>query len=169
MTNQKGAELLRARLRDLRGQSLIEVLIALAASVAVVSAIVVTVITSLSNAEFTKNQNLATQYSREGIEILRQMAKNSWTGFKNNDKVNYCLDKNNILTPMAGLNCGKNISGFFDRQIIINPNSPADCANSIKISSKVFWSDSKCQIGNVLCHQIEIDSCLSDINAVKTP
>jgi len=169
MTNQKGAEHLRARLLDKRGQSLIEVLIALAASVAVVSAIVVTVITSLSNAEFTKNQNLATQYSREGIEIVRQTAKNSWSTFINYKSVNYCLDKSNILISRSGLNCGKNISNFFDRQIIINQNSPTDCANSIKISSLVLWSDSKCQTGNVLCHQIEIDSCLSDINSVKAP
>lgn len=151
------------------GQSLIEVLIALAASVAVVSAIVVTVITSLQNAEFTKNQNLATQYSREGMEIIRQVAKNNWNNFLTYRSLNYCLDKaSQTLRPRAGLNCGKNIDNFFDRQLTIDQNSPR-CTNSIEITSDVLWSDSKCQTGDTLCHDIKLRSCLADVNSVRAP
>jgi len=151
------------------GQSLIEVLIALAASVAVVSAIAVTVITSLSNAEFTKSQNLATQYSREGMEIVRQIAKNNWTDFLNYKNVNYCLNKGSITpTTMVGLNCGKNIDNIFDRQLTIDPKS-LRCISSIEITSTVLWTDSKCQTGDILCHQIKLRSCLADINSVKGP
>ena len=151
------------------GQSLIEVLIALAASVAVVSAIAVTVITSLSNAEFTKNQNLSTQYSREGMEIIRQIAKNNWTDFLKYTNINYCLDKGSVLPrPKAGQTCGKNIDNIFDRQLTIDPNSPR-CISSIEITSTVLWTDSKCQTGDILCHQIKLRTCLADINSVKGP
>lgn len=156
------------------GQSLIEVLIALAASVAVVSAIAVTVITSLNNAEFTKNQNLATQYSREGLEIVRQLAKNDWNSFYSTyTNQNYCLSTNNTLTVMSGQNCGVNINDsnghpVFDREININQNSP-QCVNSVFITSSVLWSDSKCQSGNTLCHNVVLHSCISNINAVTAP
>lgn len=161
-------------LRTQRGQSLIEVLIALSASVAVVSAIAVTVITSLSNAEFTKNQNLATQYSREGLEIIRQMAKNNWTSFYNNyTSINYCLDKSNNLGPMTGLNCEINISDsnghpIFDREINIDQNS-ALCPSNVAVTSSVLWSDNKCQTGSTLCHQVTLHTCLSNINSVQAP
>lgn len=151
------------------GQSLIEVLVALAASVAVVSAIAVTIITSLSNAEFTKNQNLATQYSREGMEIVRQIAKNNWNDFLNYKNVNYCLSKGSTtLTTMAGPNCGKNIDNIFDRQLTIDPNSTR-CTSSVEVTSTALWTDSKCQTGDILCHQIKLRSCLADINSVKGP
>lgn len=159
------------------GQSLIEVLIALAASVAVVSAIAVTVITSLQNAEFTKNQNLATQYSREGMEIIRQIAKNNWSNFLTYTNRDYCLNKDSTsLSPMTGLNCQLNINtgnSVFDRKItIIQLGSvPASvyCTNSAEVLSSVSWTDSKCQTGNILCHEIKLRSCLADVNSVKGP
>jgi len=156
------------------GQSLIEVLIALAASVAVVSAIVVTVITSLSNAEFTKNQNLATQYSRQGMEIVRQIAKNNWSNFLTYTNRDYCLNKDSTtLTVMTGLNCSLNIDGIFDRKITIIQSSLSPpstyCTSSAEIVSSVSWSDSKCQAGNILCHEVKLRSCLADVNSVKAP
>lgn len=156
------------------GQSLIEVLIALAASIAVVSAIVVTIITSLNNAEFTKNQNLATEYSRQAMEIVRQIAKNNWNIFLTYTAREYCLDKDSTtLTNMAGINCGKNIDNIFDRRItIIHVGSvpPSTyCTSSAEVISLVAWSDSKCESGNVLCHEVKIRSCLADVNSVKAP
>lgn len=152
------------------GQSLIEVLIALAASVAVVSAIVVTVITSLNNAQFTKNQNLATEYSREGLEIVRQIAKNNWNNFLTYTNRDWCLNKgSSTLTIMTGLNCGMNIDSMFDRKITIIQSGSTYCTNSAEVVSSVVWSDSKCLSGTVLCHEIKLRSCLADINSVKTP
>lgn len=161
-------------MRSEKGQSLIEVLVALAASVAVVSAIAVTVITSLNNAQYTKNQNLATEYSRQGMEMVRQIAKNNWSNFLTYTNRDYCLNKDSSsLTVMTGLNCSLNINGIFDRKItIIQLGSlPASsyCTSSVEVISTVSWSDSKCQTGNVLCHEVKLRSCLADINSVKAP
>lgn len=162
-----------------RGQSLIEVLIALAAAAAVVAAIAVTVVISLSNVTYTKNQNLATQYSREGMEIVRQLAKNNWTNFKSYNS-DYCLENASLtLVPMGAGGCGQNVGGppgsnlrIFVRQITIeqdSPSCPNNPSNNVKITSTVSWSDSKCQAGNIFCHNVSLESCLADINTVKAP
>lgn len=149
-----------------KGQSLIEVLIALAAAVAVVAAIAVTVVTSLSNVDFTKNQNLATQYSGEGLEIIRQLAKNNWTNFKSTyQSPDYCLNKAGVLTVMQGLECTQNV-GIFKRQIILKQDDMVKCSGSIRVESKVFWSDSRCLEGEVFCHNISLETCLADINPI---
>jgi len=158
-----------------KGQTLIEVLIALAAAVAIISAIAITVVTSLSNVEFTKNQNLATQYAREGMEVVRQMARNSWPTFTTFTSVNYCLPQGaTSLCVMGSLNCGtslscgQNVAGIFVRQITIDQTS-VSCGNNGKVTSTVSWSDSKCSTGNVFCHQVKLESCVADINTIKTP
>lgn len=151
-----------------KGQSLIEVLIALAASVAVVTAIAVTVITSLSNVEFTKNQNLASQYAREGMEILRRLAKDNWSNFQATyTSPSYCLDSNETLTVMSG-SCGQNV-GIFVRRINITLSDNTYCGGNTHLASIVSWSDSKCISGNAFCHNVTIDSCLSNINTILPP
>lgn len=148
-----------------KGQTLIEVLVALATGVAVISAMAVTVITSLNNVEFTKNQNLATQYSREGIEIIRRLARSNWATFANYKSTFYCLAQGSkTLTTITGNNCGQNV-GIFIRQINIEQNSPG-CQSNAKISSIVSWSDSKCEPNSPFCHQVRLDSCIADINTI---
>lgn len=162
-----------------RGQSLIEVLIALAAAVAVVAAIAVTVVTSLSNVDFTKNQNLATQYSREGLEVVRQIAKNNWTNFTTYRSSNYCLADINVnpaLTVMEPSGCNQNVglqngNYIFKRQIVISQDDSSKCSGNgnVKVESIVSWSDSRCQTGTVFCHNVSLESCLADINTIKAP
>lgn len=150
------------------GQSLIEVLIALAASVAVIAAIAVTVITSLSNVEFTKNQNLATQYSREGLELVRQKAKDNWLYFSSHyTSVYYCLDSNDNLSVMVG-SCPQNV-GIFKRQIQVFQNDTTKCNGNTKIISMVLWSDSKCLSGDAFCHDVQLDTCFANINTIQGP
>lgn len=151
------------------GQTLIEVLIALAAAVAIISAIVITVVTSLSNVEFSKNQNLASQYAREGIEIVRQMARNSWSTFLTYTNTNYCLSQGSTtLTAMPPSGCGQNV-GVFVRQLTIDQTS-VSCQSSAKVTVTVSWSDSKCTPGtNIFCHQVQLQSCVANINPVQSP
>lgn len=163
------------------GQSLVEVLIALAASVAVITAIAVTVITSLNNADFTKNQNLATEYARQGLEIVRQLAKNNWNDFLTYTSVNYCLPQDYTAPcPRGSTNCGTpttcglnindpNGNKIFGREIKIIQTNPSYCTQSIEVLVSVSWTDSKCQSGDILCHKVDLISCLADVNSVKAP
>jgi len=156
---------------DQKGQTLIEVLVAMATAVAVMSAIAITVVTSLSNVEFTKNQNLATQYSREGLEVVRRIAKSNWNNFTALNAMSYCLKKGaTTIDPVADrmppTGCGQNID-IFRRQIDIEQNSTScDSNTNARITSIVSWSDSKCGAANVFCHEVRLDSCVANINPV---
>lgn len=173
---------------DEKGQTLVEVLVAMATAVAVLSAIAITVISSLSNVEFTKNQNLATQYSREGLEVVRRLARSNWNTFEGFNAQDYCLAKGQTtLTPMGPNGCGQNVDTFM-RKIEIEQTSLScqegsggeedegedeededgggEEESNARITSIVSWSDSKCGAANVFCHEVTLDSCIANLNPV---
>lgn len=63
------------------GQSLIEVLAAMAVAVIIISGLVGAVIVAVRNAQFAKNQALATSYANEGMENTRQQRDENWDNF----------------------------------------------------------------------------------------
>lgn len=171
----------------MKGQALIEVLAALGLGIVLISAITILVITSLSGAQLSKTQNLATQYAQEGMEVIRSQRN----GGKLPASGTYCLDKNNpTLYPKdtAVINgCSHNGLNFqnvdtFAREVKIEEDS-SECratpppvltptpvtAALTKITVKVSWSDSKCaDANNLMCHNVTVVSCLSDSNVVPT-
>lgn len=162
-------------MRKEKGQSLVEALVALAAAVVIVTGITVAVITSISNSDFSKYQNLSTQYAQQGLEILKQQSESNWASFALLNGV-YCLSQNStaLVSPGAG-SCPPNIqnspgNNFFVRQINISQNDPSCSSNAAKVSVNVSWSDGKCtDSSNVYCHGVKLDSCLANINVVPTP
>lgn len=56
-----------------KGQTLIEVIVAITAGVLVVAALTFAVIFSLRNAKFSQNQNQATKLAQEGLEKVRSI------------------------------------------------------------------------------------------------
>lgn len=152
-----------------KGQTLLETLLALSVSVLILSAITVVVISSLNNAQFAKNQNLANQYAQEGIEVARKTRDSSgWTGFLAFNVNHYCLSQSQTnLIARLGVSCGQNV-GIFVRGIDIEHDNSTDCAgassNGSKITSTVSWSDGKCPVGNTYCHKVELVSCFYNID-----
>lgn len=64
------------------GQSLIEVIVALAVAVLVILALVRVTVTSIRNSGFARNRALATRYAQEAIEKVRAFRdQNSWQFF----------------------------------------------------------------------------------------
>ncbi len=64
-----------------RGQSIIEVVIALSLVAIVVLALVRVTISSIQNSTFARDQRLATQYAQEGIENARKLKEEDETEF----------------------------------------------------------------------------------------
>jgi Tfp pilus assembly protein PilV len=65
-----------------KGQSLIEVLAALAVALVVILGLVRVTISSMTNARYAKDQSLATQYAQEAMEEVRAYRdQNSWETF----------------------------------------------------------------------------------------
>ncbi|MEX2007564.1 MAG: hypothetical protein WD992_02210 [Candidatus Levyibacteriota bacterium] len=152
-----------------RGQTLIEALIGLAVAIVIISAIVIAVISSLSNAQFTKNQNQANHYAQEGMEIVRQIRNSSWIAFTSFSSTFYCLDANSkTLTTRGASGCGQNV-GIYVREIDVEHDSPF-CVGTSRVAAKVSWSDAKCtDSNNTFCHNVSLISCFGNNNAVPTP
>lgn len=163
-------------MKNQRGQTLLEVLLALGATLLVVGAITTVVISSLNNAQFTKNQNLANNYAREGLEVIRKIRDSDWTEFRLYSN-SYCLSNVSshidLLPLAAGANCGPNLLGIFSRQVDLTHTTTPECADGNSISSlvkvTVSWSDGKCPSGNIFCHKVGLISCLSNLDEKPTP
>ncbi|HSW88354.1 MAG TPA: hypothetical protein VLG12_04275 [Candidatus Saccharimonadales bacterium] len=165
-----------------QGQTLVEVLIAISITVLIVSSMTIAVITAISNTDYSKNQNLATQFAQEGMEVVKQL---EGTNYQTLSSLNgrYCLAQTcSTLTTTTG-SCGLNAAGnttncstnvnnnFFIRQIDMLPAGAAGakCINTIQATVSVLWTDGKCTPAGTYCHSEQIVSCFSNVNTVATP
>ena len=124
----------------MKGQTLIETLIALAVAIMILSSVVVTVLVSLNNAQFSKNQNLATQYAQEGMEVVRGIRNGSWTDFSSKSG-DFCLLKSEVTIsprPIGG-SCST-IDNVFTREVNIVWSVERTTST---VTVKVSWTDSK--------------------------
>ena len=151
-------------MKNQRGQILVETLIALGVVVIIIAATTTIVISSLNNALFAKNQDLASGYAKQGMETVRNMAKTNWIDFLDMEDINYCLDKNSATLSASLVNgCGQNVDNF-KREIAIDHDSHYKCTNTNVVVS-VSWIDGKCtDTSNLYCHKVELESCFSDVN-----
>ena len=152
-----------------KGQTLVEALIALGVAIVIISATVISVISSLSSTQFTKNQNQANHFAQEGMEIVRGIRNSSWVSFLNLSSTYYCLSTSSAtLTPRGAGGCTQNI-GIFVREVVIEHSSPS-CIGTSRVTVNVSWSDSKCtDSSNTFCHKVTLISCFGNNNAVPTP
>lgn len=153
------------------GQTLIEALVALGASVLVISAITIAVVSALNNVQYAKNQNLATQYAQEGMETVRQISQSDWTLFSSYNSGSYCLNQRaKTLTSSTGT-CGQNV-GIYSRGVNIVKDNPSitNCQNNVFVTVNVSWSDGKCEASNPMCHNVILKSCFpNNINSLTAP
>lgn len=148
----------------MKGETLVEVLVALGIITVVASALMGVVITSMGNTRFSKNQNLATQYSQEGMEIMRRIRDNNYVDFRNIPNATYCLDDGVMALPLPADCTNANVPGNFLRKVTITQGGCA--ANIANVTVTVSWQDSKCSAANTFCHTSRLESCLSSVNPV---
>jgi Tfp pilus assembly protein PilV len=159
-----------------KGQSLIEVMVALGVSVIIVTAIVMAVVLAIVNTQFAKTQNLATYFAKQGLEILRQSSRSDWNNFKTYTG-SYCLAKDSIIPVVKSTDCEKDTANNFRREVEVRPESdecviesdPTGQTKGSKIEVVVSWNDGKCRDENTFCHEVRLDSCFQNIKAVPTP
>lgn len=158
-----------------KGQTLVEVLVALSTIVIVVSAITAVSISALNNAEFEKNQGLSVSYAQQGMEIVRSMKNNDYTTFQTLSN-KYCLEKScNSISTTIGNACGPEVGSCsqnvdtFVREVVFEQKSIDCSAVATKVTVNVSWSDNKCSGSNIFCHVTSIATCMSDYNVLPTP
>jgi len=164
------------------GQTLMEVLLAFGVLMLTVSAVMLGVVASLSNAQYTKNQSLANLYAQEGMAVVRQIRDSSWNNFCSYGNVNYCLPQNNRIVDYDYNNCGNAGNKILDTfvrkvELIHNssdccPDNTTTCSSGTCLSSvrgskavvTVSWTDNKCLVGTPYCHKVELISCFSSVD-----
>lgn len=123
------------------GQSLFEVVVALAIVSLIIVGVVILGTNSIRNSSFARDKTLATKYNQEAAEWLRGQRDNSWSAFysKATSSSNWCLLALSWSSAKMGT-CGSSdlISGTpFKRQLVFTVLD----ANNIQVAVKVSWSD----------------------------
>lgn len=153
------------------GQSLIEVLLALTVAAVILGAIVTAVISSLSNAQFAKNQNLASQFASQGMELIKQIrdTEDQLTEPRLDDKAGqYCFGEDAKLTDAAS--CSQNVGGVYVRTIDIEQNSTecnAISTNTYYVIVSVAWWGNECTDPTDFCHKVKLASCLTKREQIR--
>ncbi|OGH14056.1 MAG: hypothetical protein A2687_02215 [Candidatus Levybacteria bacterium RIFCSPHIGHO2_01_FULL_38_26] len=163
------------KLKYQRGQSLVEVLLALAVAVLVITAITSVVIVALNNTTFSKNQNLANAYAQEGIEFVRALRDKSYSTlllYNTSAPNSYCLaGGSTVPVAKSGPDCDGegNIQGGFIREIFIHESVDCEPGGDFRrVIVTVSWKDGKCTGGN-FCHRARINSCIGRADQTVGP
>jgi len=157
------------------GQSLVEALIALVVATVVISAMAVAAITAVNNADFSKYQNLATQYAQQGMDLLRHKSQVNWTSLNDDAKDGklYCLAQGDVDLGGSQPDCsfpnimdhGKN---FFVRKVELIRSTYPCTGESVLATVTVSWTDGKCRTASDTpnyCHNVILNSCFANIDA----
>jgi type II secretory pathway pseudopilin PulG len=152
-----------------KGQSLVEALIALGVATLVISAMVVAVVTSVNNADYSKYENQATHYAQQGIEILQQVSQSNWSLFSTTYVGANCLGDPKLttgqfnLTQLAICDSPKtvNVGTNFVRETNVTLGVNGACGNDSYYGEvTVYWNDGKCKE--------QLDTCFTNINPAQT-
>lgn len=123
--------------RTKNGQSLVEVLAALAIAVLVILALVKAVTVAVRNASFARNQALATKYAEEGMEWIRSQRDKRWENLSERLDTTYCL---NVLSWASGSPCPKfALDDTFKREVTLT--KPVTSQDKIKAQVIVSWQE----------------------------
>lgn len=124
------------------GQSLFEVVLALAVAALIIVAIVALATTSIRNASFSRNQSLATRYAQEAIEWLRGQRDEDWDAFTTRALTPlWCLRSLSWTDAVIG-GCGSSdfISDtIFKREVSFTTID----ASNIDTEVNVYWQDAQ--------------------------
>lgn len=128
------------------GQTLLEVLVALGVGIFILTAMTSAILGSLANAQFSKNQNLATLYAQQGMEIVRDIRNTDWSNFYNTytsaSPTTFCLPKGGTSPNSGSCLPADYIDGFFKREIKFARDA-LDPINKIQVTATVSFTDSK--------------------------
>lgn len=150
----------------MKGQTLLEALIALSAIALVISGISVTIVNSLNNAGYGKSQVVATQYAQEGLDVARRLRDGDYATFSGYSG-SYCLGKSsNTLSALGTCQQTPNVDSYI--RIVSVEQNPGCGLNIRKVTVTVSWTDGKCAAGSY-CHNSKLISCISTVNQLQAP
>lgn len=159
-----------------KGSILIELLVSFGIAAILLSSLSIMVVNSVQSSDFSKNQNITTQYAQEGIEMVRKIRDSDYATFLTLVGSTYCLADTCTTLSGVGAPCGiqnpscpVNVSNKYTRLVTISNNWPG-CTGSgtVAVIAKVIWSDTSCQPG-VQCKSSSLVTCYTNTNTVTAP
>lgn len=126
----------------MKGQSLFEVIFAIAIAAIILVGIVALAATSVRNSSFARNQSLATRYVQEASEWLRAERDADWTAFSAKSSAvsgtDWCLSS--LSWPGSSGNCGPPITGtIFARETKLIEET----TEIVRAEINVVWNDAQ--------------------------
>jgi Tfp pilus assembly protein PilW len=129
--------------RRTKGQSLVEVVVAIAIVILIVSGLVVSVITSLRSAQSSRNRSIATKLTQDGMEIIRNLRDNGWNQFITYHSLDpWCMDSSGVLTapdPVCAPNSTSS-STSFTRTALLTYDV---ILNRMSVTITVVWTEGR--------------------------
>lgn len=128
-------------MKNRNGQSLLEVIVALAVVLLVVLALVRAVVTAVRSSDFAKKSAQASSFAQEGMESMRAFRDASWTVFwAAATGVNRDLSGS---TPGGSCLTTPNLANTFIRCVKMEQiTDPDPNKNKVKTAVTVSWTDS---------------------------
>ncbi len=123
------------------GQSLFEVIIALAVAAIVIVAVVGLTANSIRNASFSRNKTLASRYASDAVEWLRSERDSDIDNFLSNSALPYCLPT--LSWDLARV-CNDDdviVGTPFIRAVSFSNTSGV--TTIVEATVKVYWEDSQ--------------------------
>lgn len=147
---------------SIKGQTMIEVIIALTLIILFLSGVVVVELFAVKNADFSRNKSISTQLARQQIERARVVRDSA--GISALTDCLFSCYINEQLTP------GPIPTGIYSQQITISESGPSDCPLlpvtitpqpvSYKADALVSWAQGDINI--TPAPEVRLSSCITD-------
>lgn len=121
--------------KSTRGQTLIEVIVAIGVVVLLVTGLIVSTSVTLKASQYGKMRSLGTQYANEAIEAARNLRDSGWSTFLFYGGTSQCLNKAGTWALMD-VACAPNIDSFYTRVVTFTWDDPR-----MKVDVAVTWVD----------------------------
>ncbi len=127
----------------MKGQSLFEVVFAIAIAALILVGVVSVTTSSVRNSSFSRDNSLATRHVQQTSEWLREQrdASNAWSEFSSNADATYCLSTLGSGFPSPGGCSGSQVipSTPFTREVTLTLIPP----DTVEALIVVDWTDSQ--------------------------
>ncbi|MBI3577582.1 prepilin-type N-terminal cleavage/methylation domain-containing protein [Candidatus Gottesmanbacteria bacterium] len=121
-----------------KGQTLIEIIVAMAVVVLLVTGLVAGATATLKAAQYGRAKSLAASLAQEALEKARGLRDGGWETFSTYGSVGgttWCLDKAGNWTQASG-SCSANIDNLYSRTVVFTWQDP-----KMKVDVAITWTD----------------------------
>lgn len=134
-----------------KGQSLFEIIVALAVSTLIIIALVALASTSIKNSTYSRNNTVATRYVQQAMEWLRSERDSDWDSFylRGSNTSSWCLTSLDWSDSRPEQTCQDDefiTNTFFYRTVHFTPGSVnvnGVDKDFMDVLVKVYWTDTQ--------------------------